>query len=166
MDFCTRLGSGITCILLFLCQTAGKSPAALSNILVCILKHGKRQLTAENSLAEEGCDRNWKENCGFWTFRSGLQQAGKQHHLKAKRIKNPICHPISRFLQLWMGWEAATVNIFVSETLRTVSCEYSDEFLLPWISALLGLTQTCSGKDKMIIMLISPKEDDWHRCLP
>lgn len=50
MDFCTRLGSGITCILLFLYQTAGKSPAVLSNILVCILKHGKRQLTAENSL--------------------------------------------------------------------------------------------------------------------
>lgn len=77
-----------------------------------------------------------KEHCDYWTFRSGLQQARQQQHLKAKRIDNPVCHPISCFLQLWMGWEAATVIIFVSEALRAKSCEYSDEFLLPWRSAL------------------------------
>ena len=49
-DFCTGLGSDITCILLLICQIVGKSPAALSIILHCILKHRKKQLTAKNSL--------------------------------------------------------------------------------------------------------------------
>lgn len=114
------MGSYITCILLFLCQTVGKSPAALSIILHCILKYGKKAAHSRElglKYTEEGYERNRTEHCGFWTVRSSLQQDRQQHYLKVKRIKNPVCYPTSHFLQLCMGWEVATVIIFVSETL-------------------------------------------------
>lgn len=132
--FCSGLSSDISCIFLFLHQIVGKSLSASFCTVSWNTEKGssqKRNLlwgTEKRDVSSEPLDLayNRPENNIIWL-----------------KISAVILYHI-----FWnCGWGGRLQLIsFVSETLRAKSCEYSDEFMLLWKTALLGLTETCSLK--------------------